>query len=249
MLHEINTPYSVETIYAKSPIGDRMAKLNNPVFEWLGLALGAVWCEFEEKLSTIDIVQKIESKHLSLVEYQSYLLNMRQQVKEGARWISRAASSMDDSHTPLRNALIAHSAAEHKDFTMLEQDYVKVGGALSTIQTAEKNIGSEALHAYIFAQSSQTNPVHAFGATFIIEGMGTKKAGLWAHCISKALSLPIEDISFLYYHGKADEDHYENLLKVLTSPFITEEVAVRMVKCAKVVARLYALQLEELDNC
>jgi 3-oxoacyl-[acyl-carrier-protein] synthase-3 len=40
-----------------------------------------------------------------------------------------------------------HAVTEHRDFRMLEVDYVASGGALADIQGAEKNIGSEALSA------------------------------------------------------------------------------------------------------
>lgn len=248
MLPELDSRYSKDDIYNRSPIGKRMAELGNPISEWLGLHLGNVWLDYEDRLATIDIVKAIESKTVSQSDYQAYLLNMRQQVKEGSRWITRAASSMDDTHVLLRNALISHAAEEHRDFQMLERDFEAMGGDPSIILTAEKNIGSEALHAYIFAEASKPNPTQAFGATFIIEGMGTKKAGLWATCIKEALNVDNKSVSFLSYHGGADEDHYENLIKVLASPFVTEDVAVKLVKCAKVVARLYALQLEELNN-
>nr|BFF11761.1 hypothetical protein GCM10025699_30640 [Microbacterium flavescens] len=50
------------------------------------------------------------------------------------------------------------------------------------------------------------------------------------------------------YHQDADAEHTGNLEAILTSGDIDAEAADEIVRCAEVVARLYALQLEELDR-
>ncbi len=83
---------------------------------------------------------------------------------------------------------------------------------------------------------------------YIIEGLGARKAARWADSCRDQLDLAPEQISFLRYHGGADEEHTKLMFELFGSPIITPEVARQIVKTAKVVARLYALQLEELDN-
>ena len=83
---------------------------------------------------------------------------------------------------------------------------------------------------------------------FIIEGLGSAKAAGWAKQIKDALGLDDSQVSFLAYHGLNDDTHYEKLRMILSHPLIDMPLAHRLVKTAKVVARLYALQLEELDN-
>ncbi len=68
----------------------------------------------------------------------SLLRNLRQQVMEGARWITRAASSLSVEHTDIRAEFIHHAAEEQRDFRMLERDYVAVGGSLAEIQAGAK---------------------------------------------------------------------------------------------------------------
>ncbi len=55
-------------------------------------------------------------------------------------------------------------------------------------------------------------------------------------------------INFLTYHGSNDDNHFDKLREVVSSGLITREIGKRIVKTAKVTARLYALQLEEIDN-
>ena len=210
--------------------------------------LALVWADFERQLASIPIVRRIESGQATLEDYKSLLVNLRQQVMEGARWISRAASSLSIELFPLRSAFIGHAAEEHRDFQLLEQNYVSVGGDIEVIRNARKNIGSEALSAFIFHQAAQPDPLDLLGAMFVIEGLGTRKADGWAKALQEQLGLSDEQVTFFLYHGANDDDHFDKLRSALASGVITADVALRLVKTAKVTARLYALQLEELGN-
>ena len=48
--------------------------------------------------------------------------------------------------------------------------------------------------------------------------------------------------------SERDDDHFELLQQFLRSPAVDQAAAERIVKTAKVVARLYVLQLEEFDH-
>jgi len=216
--------------------------------EWLLQELALVWARFEVQLSRVPIVARIESGQASLDDYRHLLYNLRQQVKEGARWITRAASSLTSEHTELRAEFIEHAAEEQRDFHMLEDDYVNVGGVGSVIETGVKNPGSEALSAYMFNQASRENPFDLLGAMYIIEGLGANKATRWMELLRDQLDLTPEQVRFLTYHGGADEEHTAKMFEILRSDLITPEMARSIVHTARVVARLYALQLEEVDN-
>lgn len=207
-----------------------------------------VWIDFESRLNRIPFIRRMNRGKLRVEDYRFLLLDLRQQVVEGARWISRAASNITAENFALRSIFIGHASEEHRDFQMLERDFVSVGGSLPEIQTAEKNIGSEALSAWMFQRASQPNPLDLLGAMFIIEGLGQRLANKWGNSIREQLNLKAEQVSFLLYHGANDENHLEKLEEILASDLITREIVERIVKTAKVTARLYALQLEELGN-
>jgi len=211
--------------------------------------LAQVWVEFEGRLSRVPIVEKLNRGRLRLEDYKLLLLNLRQQVMEGARWISRAASNITVDAFDLRSMFIGHAADEHRDFQMIERDYVAAGGSPEEIRGAQKNVGSEALSAWMFHRASEANPFDLFGAMFIIEGLGARMARKWGLKIREQLGLSESQVSFLLYHGANDEGHFEKLEGALASGILTGELADRIVKTAKVTARLYALQLEELGNC
>ncbi len=210
--------------------------------------LTQVWVDFETRLNTVPIIDKLNRGKLRVEDYRALLLNLRQQVMEGARWIARAASNITTDNFVLRSAFIGHAADEQRDFQMLERDFVSVGGQLVEIQQAEKNIGSEALSAWMFHRASQENPFDLLGAMFIIEGLGLRMAQRWGKQIRAQLRLDEKQVSFLLYHGANDGNHFAKLESALASGILTEELATRIVKTAKVTARLYALQLEELGN-
>lgn len=215
---------------------------------WLIEELALVWAEFERLLTRVPIVNRIEARQASLEDYRRLLRNLRQQVMEGSRWITRAASSLTVEHTEIRAEFIHHAAEEQRDFQMIERDYVAAGGDLNEILGATKNVGSEALSAYMFQEASRSNPIHLLGAMYIIEGLGARKAARWADLLVEQLDLSEEQVTFLRYHGGADEEHTNMMFEMLRSPVVTPDIARAIVRTAKVVGRLYALQLEELDN-
>jgi 3-oxoacyl-[acyl-carrier-protein] synthase-3 len=210
--------------------------------------LDAVWQDFERRLDQVPVMHRLAEGTATIEDYRRLLFNLRQQVADGARWISRAASNFSVDLFDLRSAAIGHAAEEHRDFMMIERDYAACGGSIDDIRSGEQNIGSEALSAYMFHTASQPDPIGLLGAMFIIEGLGTGKASGWAARFKETLGLRDDQVSFLAYHGEADDDHFAKLQAILASPRIDAAATDSIVKTAKVVARLYALQLEELDH-
>jgi 3-oxoacyl-[acyl-carrier-protein] synthase-3 len=83
---------------------------------------------------------------------------------------------------------------------------------------------------------------------FIIEGLGNRLARRWGMKIREQLHLDESQVSFLLYHGANDANHFAKLEGALGSGILDDRLVARIVKTAKVTARLYALQLEELDQ-
>jgi hypothetical protein len=208
--------------------------------------LAVVWAEFEGRLEATPLIRKLTRGRFLLADYQAFLMNLRQQVKDGSLWMARAASSIDEDRLELRSTLMRHAVTEHRDFRMLETDYVASGGTLEDIRGAQKNIGSEALSSWMFHQASQPNPFGLLGSMFIIEGLGSIKAAEWGRLVQKRLGLPPDAVTFLLYHGENDSGHMEEFAEMLRMVLPDETTAARIVTCARVTARLYALQIEEI---
>lgn len=211
--------------------------------------LVTIWADFEGRLNKVDIISRINRGKITLEDYKAILLNHRQQVVEGSRWISRAASSIEAPYLDQRSSILRHAATEHLDYKMLEADFVNCGGTAAEITKGTKNIGSEALHAWMMHKASQQNPFDLLGAMFIIEGLGKNFAGNWVKKLENCLNLSPEQTSFYRYHAEHDEDHMEELEDVLASGILAiDGMEDQIVKTAKVTGRLYLLQLEELVN-
>jgi len=208
--------------------------------------LTVVFTEFDGRLDATPLIRKLTRGRFALEDYRAFLVNLRQQVKDGALWMSRAASNIDEQHLELRSLLMRHAVTEHRDFRLLESDYVATGGALADIVGADKNIGSEALSAWMFHQASQPNPFGLLGAMWIIEGLGSIKAAEWGRLVRDRLALGPDAVRFLLYHGDNDTGHIAEFEKMLGLVLPDAEVAARIVKTAQVTARLYALQIEEI---
>ncbi len=240
---ETTKKYEIRTIEAPELILE-----HNPVSEWLIRQLAQIWIEFESDLLKVPIVKKIYDGTLTLDDYKRLLLDLRQQVIDGSQWISRAASNIDIDLFELRSAFIVHTAAEHKDYQMLERNFVALGEDLETILNGEKNIGSIALTSFMFQQASKNNPIDLLGAMFIIEGIGKRLAAYWGNMMKEQLGLLDNQVSFFTYHGVADENHFHNLEKALNHPKMNMDIAQKIAKTAKVTARLYRMQLQEIGN-
>jgi 3-oxoacyl-[acyl-carrier-protein] synthase-3 len=207
-----------------------------------------VWFNFERRLAKVPIVQRLDLGQFNLDDYQRLLLNLRPQVVEGSRWISRCASSFDRDHADVRSVIIGHAKDEHRDYEVMESDYVKSGGSLDTLQAQERNPGSEALHCFLMYRASQPNPVDLLGAMWIIEGLGEKMANDWANRVDELIGDTDDYTRFLRYHGDNDDSHMEKLYGLVDRVVTSQQVADKVVRTAKVVGRLYAMQLEEIDD-
>lgn len=208
-----------------------------------------IWADFESRLDTVPIINKINRGKISLQDYKLILLNHRHQVIEGASWITRAASNISSNYIDIRTSFIKHAATEQHDYKMLESSYESIGGSLLDFNQSSKNIGSEALSAWMFQRASLPNPFDLLGAMFIIEGLGKNKASHWAKKIKNALDLSDEQLKFYIYHAENDEDHIQEFEDLLNTGILSiTGVSDAIIKTAKVTGRLYLLQLEEIGN-
>jgi hypothetical protein len=210
--------------------------------------LTRAWFAFERRLALVPIVRRLDLGTFTLADYQQLLLHLRPQVVEGSRWISRAASSFDRDHSDIRSVVLAHANDEHRDYEVLESDYVATGGRLETIRQQPRNIGSEALNAYLMFRAGEPNPVGLLGAMWIIEGLGEKMAGNWAKRVEELTGVHRSCTQFLRYHANNDDSHMNKLYGLLDRICTHEQAAGDVVLTANVVGRLYALQLEEIDG-
>jgi 3-oxoacyl-[acyl-carrier-protein] synthase-3 len=232
---------------AESPLGEPSAGDSPAVTRVLG-ELAEVWADLQRALSRVPVVRRIEDGSATLEDYRRLLLNLRQQVVDGGRWISLAAANFSVELFWLRSAAIRHAADEHSDYQLLERDFAAVGGDPRVMATTSANVGSSALSAFLFHRAGLPDPVDLLGAMFVIEGLGVRKAAGWASRLSESLGLRDDQLSFLKYHAAGDSEHFGLLTAALRSGLLDDAAMTRIVKTARVTARLYALQLEELDR-
>jgi len=219
-----------------------------PMVEATHRGLARVWIDFESALVQVPLIARMLQGKLRLEDYQRLLVNLRQQVVEGSRWISRAASNLGPTQEELRSLFVRHAVAEHRDYRLIEDNYVATGGDAETIRGAAKNIGSEALSAFMYQAASRPDPVGLLGAMFVIEGLGERLATPWSEAIKAQLGIGNDAVSFLAYHGEHDGDHIDMFDRALAMAVTDAKVGEDIVRHAKIVARLYRLQLEEIDN-
>ena len=97
-------------------------------------------------------------------------------------------------------------------------------------------------------RASQPNPVDLIGAMWIIEGLGEKMANDWADRVEELIGETEKYTRFIRYHSENDDSHMDKLYGLIDRVCIDQQVADKIVSTAKVVGRLYAMQLEEIEN-
>ena len=173
------------------------------------------WFDFERRLASVPVLRRLDAGTFSLTDYRSLLLNLRPQVIEGSRWISRAASSFDSNHSDVRSIIIGHAQDEHRDYEILEADFVTAGGARAAIRNQHRNLGTEILHGYLMYRASEPNPIGMLGAMWIIEGLGEKMADNWAVRIEELTGSNASVTRFLRAHGDKDQAHMNKFYGLL----------------------------------
>jgi 3-oxoacyl-[acyl-carrier-protein] synthase-3 len=232
---------------AASPLGEPSPG-DSPAVTRVFRELAEVWAELQRTLARVPAVRRIEDGSATLEDYRRLLLNLRQQVVDGGRWISLAAANFSVELFWLRSAAIRHAADEHRDYQLLERDFAASGGDPGLMATTSQNVGSAALSAFVFRRAGLPDPVDLLGAMFVIEGLGVANAAGWANCLARNLGLRDDQLSFLRYHAEGDSEHFGLLTAALRSGAFDDAALTRITATARVTARLYALQLEELDH-
>jgi 3-oxoacyl-[acyl-carrier-protein] synthase-3 len=120
--------FALEGLSGEGEAVDEVTEDLNPIAQATLRNLLRVWLDFEMRLGKVPVLRRLDLGTFTRQDYMRLLLNLRQQVIEGSRWITRAASSFDRSHAELRSIVIGHAKDEHKDYEILEKDYVALGG-------------------------------------------------------------------------------------------------------------------------
>ena len=121
--------------------------------------------------------------------------------------------------------VLRHADDEHRDYEVLEQDFVATGGELERILAQPKNNGSEALHAFLMFRASEPNPVGLLGAMWIIEGLGEKMAVNWAGRIEELTGFESRMHAISALSRDNDDSHMDKLYAWSTGCARRESVA------------------------
>jgi 3-oxoacyl-[acyl-carrier-protein] synthase-3 len=97
-------------------------------------------------------------------------------------------------------------------------------------------------------KAGEPNPVGLLGAMWIIEGLGEKMASSWADRIEELTGHGRECTRFARYHAANDDSHMDRLYGLIDRICTSQQAADEVVRTAKIVARLYAMQLEAIDR-
>lgn len=216
--------------------------MNDLHLQRLGEGFEPVWRRFSDDFLAAPVVARILERRSSLADYRLLLRDLRAQVVDGARWLARAAGSLGPAQLALRGALLQHAVTEHRDFRMLESDYVASGGAPEEIAAPRRNVGSEALCAWMEELSGRRDSLGILGALMIFEGVGSRLAPRLGEALQAGLGLSNEQCRFITYHAANDADHQGGLREVLRGALREPAEVDEILRSARITGMLYAQQ-------
>lgn len=210
--------------------------------------LAEVWHDYRSRVHRTPLVQKILAGELSPGDYRRWMSAWIPQVREGSVWMRTAAAGFTGPYQPLRLLLEAHADDEQDDYRMLFEDYQAAGGTAESIDQLQRNAGGEALHAFMRSRASRPMALDLLGAMYVIEGTGSQIIPLLLPRLKSQLPFAPGAFRFLEYHGANDTTHLERWMEAVTFALEQDPSLVsRLVETARIVARLYVLQLEEVS--
>ena len=211
--------------------------------------LAVVWADFQRMLSRVPIVRRIEDGTATLADYRRLLLNLRQQVVDGGRWISLAAASF----SPRSSGCAARRSSTRRPSTATSSCWSTTtrpsGGDPRDMAATPANIGSAALSAFMFHRAGQPDPVDLLGAMFVIEGLGARNAAGWADRLRRGLGPARRPAQLPALPRRRRRRALRGAAgRAALGPAGRRRTWPDRGRTARVMARLYALQLEELDH-
>ena len=196
-----------------------------------------LWGEFAASLDQVPIIDKLNRGKFRLDDYRELLRNHRQQVVEGARWIARASSSIDEHWFELRSHFMQ---ARHHRAPRLQDD------------RAGLCLGRRQARGHRSARRRTSAPRRCTPSSSTAPASRTRST-CWAPCSSSRASArrrppsgargsgtssacKSEQVSFLLYHGENDEAHMQEFEDTLASGILAiPEMDKAILKTAKVV--------------
>jgi len=216
--------------------------MNDTLAHQLHTGFDPEWRRFAEEFLSAPVVARIVAQRCSIEDYRCLLRDLRAQVVDGARWLARAAGSLGPEQLALRGALLRHAVTEHQDFRMLEADYVAVGGAPEDMVAPRRNVGTEALCAWMEELSGRRGSLGILGALMIFEGVGSRLAPRLGKALQGGLGLREDQCRFITYHAEHDAGHQGGLREVLRGALRDADDVHEILRSARITGMLYAQQ-------
>jgi 3-oxoacyl-[acyl-carrier-protein] synthase-3 len=211
--------------------------------------LASVWHAYQTRLFRTPLMRKITTGQFRRADYLAWMESWIPQVRFGSHWMRRAADSLREPFSGLRDIIQEHARDESEDYAILFEDYKSVGGEVESLDALRRNPGGEALNAFMFRLAERENPVSLLGGIYIIEGTGQRVIPALLPSLRGQLQLPERAFRFLRYHGENDEHHLARWLRavelVLAHDADGRERA-RIVETAQAVSELYLLQFRNV---
>ncbi|WP_298768882.1 iron-containing redox enzyme family protein [uncultured Shewanella sp.] len=197
-------------------------------------------------LMSAPIIHRAMTKNFTLQDYVAFLLQAYHHVKHTTPLLMATGAKINGSREWLREAVAEYIEEELGHQEWILNDIEACGYDKEKARNSRPNMSTELMVAYTYDSINRISPLTFFGLVQVLEGTSVQIADLTAQKVQQHLDLPQQAFSYLYSHGKLDQDHIQFFEKLMDQ-IVEEQEQDHIIHAAQHFYHLYGNILRELS--
>lgn len=198
----------------------------------------AVVAKQVEAFALTPAVQKLQTKALTLADYQKILLTIFHQTEDSSGTFALAAGFLPPSRFEARSYLMHHAEEEKHHWEWILEDLANTN---YDGPDPRKGFPSPATAAYISFNyaTAMRFPIGRLAIAATLESIGARYGAESARRLMEQLNLQLNQVRFFEGHGDTDIGHTQDILDVLDRSALSAEEWNQMCHISEVAGQLY----------
>jgi len=199
-----------------------------------------------EFLLSAPVIQRCLAGEVTRELYLAFLTQAYHHVRHTVPLLMAVGARLPDRHAWLRDSVLHYLEEETGHDEWILNDIEAAGGDRVAAAASQPAVATEAMIAYAYDTVMRRNPVGFFGMVHVLEGTSVSLALNAADRIKSTLGLPARAFTYLRSHGELDQEHVQDLARILERLTDPEDVEA-VLRCAKGIYWLYGQVFRSLE--
>lgn len=182
---------------------------------------------------------KLEVRHYAALLRETYHYTKRSPIIQ-----SSAIPHFQVSHRDLVKPFLKHASEEEWHYKLCKTDLDNLGYSTETLDATNPIPATEGYLGFIFNRITFVNPLAYLGYLYNLEFMAIELGPEFIGQIAKNLNLSKNQLSFFRVHTEEDQDHVQELAKLVDKFVNSEKDRREIIYTAETATALYAQMME-----